>query len=391
MSSMVRCKTQKEIVFDVLPQAIQNARGDDPDAPISRRDLYYAVRPLYLAHPDHPYLKESKNKYSLEYGNFSQAMLNSYRDSYGEIHRLVSDSRGHLHEPHEGRSIELDTLTVADYEFPPFVFNSVLYIEKEGVWPKIQPYRLGERFDMAVVLGKGYPTEAIRDLLSLAHEGEEYTVFCFHDADPDGYNIYRTLQEETERMPDHDITVVDLGLTVADAEEMELQNEHFYLGKAAPKRIQPHLTDRERELFPRLKGEGGWRYEINAILPVNRQAEYLESQIIATGLAEKIIPPDEYLKMRLETEARVDLRTQVDLAIDEVIDRDRIIDAVVDRYKDTINVDLQEAREAIEADFEREPRQSWARVASREKPGLTTGYDPDDIEEAVRAEIVEGI
>ncbi len=391
MHRMVRCKTQKEIVFDVLPQAIQNARGDDPDTPISRRDLYYAVRSLYLAHPDHPYLKESKNKHSLEYGNFSQAMLNSYRDSYGEIHRLVSDSRGHLHEPHEGRSIELDTLTVADYEFPPFVFNSVLYIEKEGVWPKIQPYRLGERFDMAVVLGKGYPTEAVRDLLSMAHEGEQYTIFCFHDADPDGYNIYRTLQEETERMPEHNITVIDLGLTVAAAEEMELQSESVTLKKDAPKRIQPHLTDHERELFPEKKGESGYRYEINAILPVNRQAEYLESQIIATGLAEKIIPPNEYLHRTIEDNAEASLRLEADLAIDRVIDRDRIVDAVVDRYKDTINVDPEEAMEGIEAVFGRNPRRSWESVVKREKPGLTTGYDPDDIEEAVRDEIEESM
>jgi hypothetical protein len=45
------------------------------------------------------------------------------------------------------------------------------------------------------------------------------TVFVQHDGDLSGYDIGRTLGEPTERMPDHDIEVIEIGLTVQQAIE----------------------------------------------------------------------------------------------------------------------------------------------------------------------------
>ena len=59
-------------------------------------------------------------------------------------------------------------------------------------------------------------------------------IFVLHDADIDGYNIARTLGEATRRMPDHNIDVIDLGLTVPQAIEYGLETEKFTRKKELP-------------------------------------------------------------------------------------------------------------------------------------------------------------
>ncbi len=87
------------------------------------------------------------------------------------------------------------------YVFPSWLYDKILYVEKKGVWPILQSARLAERYDMAVVAGEGYATEAIRVLFQASKQRIDYQLFVLHDADPDGYNIARTLREETARMP----------------------------------------------------------------------------------------------------------------------------------------------------------------------------------------------
>ena len=67
---------------------------------------------------------------------------------------------------------------------------------------------------------------ACRDLLART-EFRDMTIFVLHDADTDGYNIARTLGEATDRMPDHNIEVIDLGLTVPQAIDYGLETEQF--------------------------------------------------------------------------------------------------------------------------------------------------------------------
>ncbi|MCU7836219.1 MAG: hypothetical protein KZQ83_13335 [gamma proteobacterium symbiont of Taylorina sp.] len=80
-----------------------------------------------------------------------------------------------------------------------------------------------------------------------AQKGQDYTIFVLHDADPDGYNIARTLQEETARMPDHNIEVIDLGLSILHAVAMELENETFmdYDNCLDNSGLPKHLLDTE--------------------------------------------------------------------------------------------------------------------------------------------------
>ena len=271
--------SQKDIVFQVLPRAIRNAGAN-----FSARDLYYATRPLVYKHSDWDEGKE------LQYSYFSQTILTEYQERHGLIPGLWRDPRGSLHEPHTGRSIGLGTIEVANYEFPEYTFDKILYVEKEGEWPKLQAARLAERYDMAIASAKGYPVEAVRELFARA-EGGDYQLFVFHDADIDGYNIAHVMREATRRMPHHNVDVVDIGLTVADAVDLVLDSEPFNRKKDMPWRTRRRLTQLEREYFIDLQE----RFELNAILPDTRRIEYIEEQLKKNGARGKVVPPEEEL------------------------------------------------------------------------------------------------
>ena len=134
----------KEMVFEVLPQAIANAGAN-----FSARDLYYATRPLAYAHG------EWEGDKRLNYGYFSQTLLTEYQGMNSPISGLWRDARGHLLEPHTGKSVALGTREVASYEFPEYTFDKILYVEKEGELPKLKAANLAERYDMAICSRQG--------------------------------------------------------------------------------------------------------------------------------------------------------------------------------------------------------------------------------------------
>jgi DNA topoisomerase VI subunit A len=111
----------------------------------------------------------------------------------GAIHADTSTSRTLV-------TLGLGTIEVANYEFPEYTFDKILYVEKEGELSKLQAAKLAERYDMAICSGKGQPTEAVRTLFERA-EGGDYQLFVFHDADLDGYDIARVMGEETSAPP----------------------------------------------------------------------------------------------------------------------------------------------------------------------------------------------
>ena len=75
--------SQKRIVFSVLRRGIANAGTN-----FSRRDLYYAARPLVYAHA------EWEDGKRLEYNYFSQTLLTEYQEQRGAIAGLWTDPRG---------------------------------------------------------------------------------------------------------------------------------------------------------------------------------------------------------------------------------------------------------------------------------------------------------
>src|SRR5512132_3418626 len=163
--------------------------------------------------------------------------------------------------------------------------------------PIFDAAHFAERYDMAIAYGEGYAAEAARELLAHAEAGD-YTILVLHDADPYGYEIARTLGEATRRMPDHQIEVVDLGLTVADAIERGLAAETFTRRKALSWQLRSRLTATEREWFG--GSPAGWkswicqRVELNAFTAPDLVA-YVEAGLDAAGATGKIVPPAEVL------------------------------------------------------------------------------------------------
>lgn len=165
----------------------------------------------------------------------------------------------------------------------------------------IKQARLPEKYDMAIIATEGYATVAARTMMAMAQD-RDFTIFVFHDADPAGYEIARTIEQETASMPDNRIKIVDLGLDIQDCVDMELLPEFFTRKKALPSKQD--FSEIELEYFT---GElcrywkGGkrkkcWkkcsRFEINALMPGDR-VQYLD-QMIADhfGGYDKVIPPE---------------------------------------------------------------------------------------------------
>jgi hypothetical protein len=348
--------TQKDIVFEVLPRAIRNA-----GAHFNTRDLYYATRPLVYAHSEWEDGKE------LGYNYFGNQLLTEYQEQRGSIFGLWRDPRGYLHEPRglpcptcgaAPGSTPLGTREVATYEFPEYAFDKILYVEKEGEWPKLQAARLAERYDMAVASAKGYPVEAVRELFSRAERGD-YQLFVFHDADIDGYNIARVMREATRRMPHHNVDVVDIGLTIEDALEMGLDPEPFSRTKRMPWKLRWRLSDEAREYFV----DRQERFELNAILPDVRRIKYIERKLKENDVRPKVIPREEELKeLALERYRDVSARWVTE-AIEELISSEEFNREIADEFEE--NFDLGGARRHIEHRFKKHRSLSWREALER--------------------------
>ena len=304
----------KDAVFEVLADAIQ-AATDNGRLPANVRALYYKVRDAIQQHTP----KE------LDYGYFSQAILIDYWQEYGRDKLIYNDPRGVLYAPHSESILQLGTLEVDRFIFPEHEYNKVLYIEKKGLWHTLKAANLHKKYDMAVIAGEGYASEAIRVLLEKAQAGQDYTIFVLHDADPDGYNIARTIQDSTKRMPNHNIEVVDLGLSIQDAIDMQLSSETFTRKKELAQDLD--LNEIEREYFGgKLQVSGtkkSWicqRVELNA-MSAGQLVDYVDQgigrTIDAQSLDKKVIPPEPVLTDKANELFRHDL----DSRVDEVISR----------------------------------------------------------------------
>jgi hypothetical protein len=347
----------KDAVFQVLPEGWRIAT-DNGRYPTSSRWLFYPVRKLI----------QSLTDKVLEFDYFGRLTV-EYQRQGGRLPGLYYDPRGVLYEPHTGRGIALGTREVADYVFPSWLYDKILYVEKKGVWPILQSVRLAERYDMAVVAGEGYASEAIRVLFEQASTQHDYQLFVLHDADPDGYNICRTLREETARMPGYAVDVIDLRLRWADAMDLGLETEPFPRKRDLPEGLQPLLTADEKRAFvgrPASRDHRGkvtkWdceRVELNA-LTAPQLVTYIEQRLADVGVRGKIIPPEDHLK----TTAQALCRDAVASGVQEAIERLLPIDTITAQIQDAFTslAPLGEAGMWITEAFARNPAQSWKDV-----------------------------
>src|SRR5262249_60843713 len=109
---------------------------------------------------------------------------------------------------------------------PAWLYNKLVYIEKEGFAEALKAVHWAERHDCTLMSSKGFTTRAARDLVDkLAEHDEPVTIYCVHDADASGTMIYQTFQEETKARGARKIKIVNLGLEPGEAIDMRLEVE----------------------------------------------------------------------------------------------------------------------------------------------------------------------
>src|SRR5262249_55783688 len=143
----------KAAVFQVIPEAVQHATGGLYE--VSVHTLFYSIRRLVQQYTE----EELTSAYC------EQNLIPAYQQERGLIPlpagrpALYYEPRGTLYEPHTGVEVPLGTREVQAYRFPSWLYNKILFIEKQGLWPALKAARLAERYDMAVVAGEGYASE----------------------------------------------------------------------------------------------------------------------------------------------------------------------------------------------------------------------------------------
>lgn len=342
--------TVKDAVYEVLDDAYLTAT-DDGIHPVSARDLYYVVRTKIQEYTDK----------ALDFNRFSQTLIVDYQRLYKPFELLYYKPRGVLYEPHTQRQTPLGTREVRDYNFPSWVYDKILYVEKDGVGEGLKP--LADRYDMAIISAEGYASVAARVLLSKADENQSYQVFVLHDADPHGYNIARTLAEETRRMPGHSVEVIDLGLKLEEALELGLLTEQFTRKNALPKGLK--LTPVEHDYFGGRWASGkSWscrRVELNALTPGQR-LKYVEAKLVEHGATAKVIPPIDVLRQTAEEDAQAVALAVIKEQLNKLLDFETLASRIASELLTEAvgGITPESVAEALEA----EPDNHWGQAVT---------------------------
>ena len=405
--------TKREAVFNLLlPTYLIETENET--LRISCRDLFYAVRPLYQAIDVRPSKKANGDESTeLNFGYFGKCVAD-FRQEQHKLPQLDYKARGTLYECHSGREIPIGDKELRYYVLPKHEYAGILFIEKEGVWETLKEtggIELAKKYDLIVVSCVGYANEAARRLLEKAQDEAGWKIFVWHDADPHGYNICRTAGEATERMPDHHVDLIDIGLHLEEGLAMGLPPETFTRKNALPAGILPALTDQELEAFTgdeyrtkdkQGKGKREWRncqrIEINAI-KVRDRAVYLESKIAPAFQAKPTKPtkpgeaPTPTVRPPIET-----IRATTTSTIDRVIN-DHIRAAIAER----INVDtiaaLAKTRvttlpimdEDLQAALDADPAANWRDVVRKYADEAIDEQQASNITHAVISAIWESL
>jgi DNA topoisomerase VI subunit B len=328
----------KEAVSEVMKQAYMKASGNGA-FPANARQIMYAARPLVQE-----LTGKAKNWSNSDY--FTQILLPDYLDQHPvetETWDVAYDARGKLIEPHTGRRVDLGTLPVRSYyaDWHSSISNSgryqlshevktsgpanrykfVLFIEKEGFDELLKRSSIAEKYDLAVMSTKGMSVTAARDLIEkLSDQG--VTILVLRDLDKAGFSIVHTLKKSGRRYKyNTPPTVIDLGLRLSDAKEMELPAEAVEYDSQKDPRIsllEAGANEIEAEFLRsggRPKQWTGNRIELNAMTSP-QFIDFLEKKLMEAGV-EKVIPEGSILKKAFLREHR---NTYLQQKLDEAME-----------------------------------------------------------------------
>jgi hypothetical protein len=241
---------------EIMEIAYMKASGDGV-YPANARQIYYAAR---------GYIQDKTGR-TLDGNYFSQTLLPNYMLEHAEQVAdwdVVYDARGHFEEPHGGERFGIGTVEVRDYLakltdtpeiVPAFIdqatvsfmgpagnFGAVLFIEKEGFDSILKKAKIANRFDIAVMSTKGTSVTAARALCDEVCSRFDVPLLILRDFDKAGFTIAATLQQDTRRYKfKNSFETVELGLSLADVNEMKLEHEHQFHEKGDRSKMEDNL------------------------------------------------------------------------------------------------------------------------------------------------------
>jgi hypothetical protein len=301
----------REAAWEVMEKAYLKASGNRAD-PANARQIMYAAR---------KYIQDKTGK-PLNSAYFTQVLLPDYLAEKGVDWDVVWDARGHFREPHNGFNFGIGTLDVRAYlkslrepklvpasfvdasvtvRGPSGNFGAVLFIEKEGFDQLLERRRIADRFDLATMSTKGMSVVAARRLADEICHHYDVPLLVVHDFDKSGFSIKGTWQRDTRRYEfQNDITVIDLGLSLADVRERGLESEHQHHPKGSKAALMDNMRENgasEEEIafmfeeYDQLRCTR--RVELNAMTSP-QFVEWLERKLLANGVR-KIVPEPKLL------------------------------------------------------------------------------------------------
>ena len=384
-----------EATFKVMERAAEHVSGGGL-LPYSARRLFYAVRDMIKEYTANEFSQDNGYQY------FQSTILQDYQREYGKLVGLYYDPRGRLHEPHElGRTLDVGTREVESYSFPKHVFNKLLYVEKKGQFPLLEQARLMERYDMAIMTGEGYATEAARTLLSVADKNERMQIFVLHDADKDGYNIARKVRDATQRMPDYSVDVIDLGLTVTQALARRLEPEEHTRKKEIDGDLVEELLKEEPLALRYFTGNKEYVYKDGKLKPIWKRCRRFELDkmtapeavaLIEEGLSRegvfgKVVPPAEELPDLADEIYRSEAAKWADAALEELLGWDAIKEEIADQFIKKFK--LGNSERYIRAHFKKNDALSWKKALRNVLTNIHHRKHVDAFKDAVRQNLRE--
>lgn len=357
---------QSFIIVDNLDTAIAKASGNG-QLRYSLRQLYYAIR---------PYVMESTGG-ELNYNHFCR-VISKHEAAEGELAGIYRDPRGVIYQPHVHTTTPVGTISVEGFERQAWLFNKVIYCEKEGLFEVLKQARFPDRYDCVLLSSKGFASRAVKDLLDLIGEMDEETHFyCIHDADGPGTLIYETLVGSTIARAARKVKIHNLGLDPWEAVAMNLQIETFPTRKSRTP-VARYIRDHEEE-NDQDKGGDEWdrwlqnnRIELNAMTSPAFLA-WTEAKMKAFGVA-KVIPPRDIMMAQVTKDADELVRER----IREQILRDNGFEAKVTKAMNEVKKKVERADLllAVKTAFDWDDSQQWKAPLRQEaeafsKPGKT--------------------
>jgi hypothetical protein len=330
--------TQQEVIFQLIPECAEHAGGGNHS--FNQRQLFYVVRARF---------KDILGYYP-EWGNFCK-VITDYENLHDEIPGMYRDVRGSIYHPHDRQEIPLGTLSVESYSRPEWLFNRILFIEKEGYFPILLDAEWPERHDCALLTSKGQGTRAAKDLIDLLGATEEpCEFFMIHDADAAGSMIYQCLQEATAARGARNVKIINLGLEPAEGRAMGLAVEEVSNGK------RQALAD----YVP--AADAAWlqthRIELNA-MTTPQFLDWLDRKFAKHT---KLIPPVDVMRAELEENLRKALeRDIINQILEEAGIDDLVEEAFEERAKD-LDALTKKLKAKVTRELDKDQSQPWRKA-----------------------------